>query len=152
MAAAATSAARARFPCNDFGDCIARRQMRASIRLTRGNRDCYKSLSAGARDLPPGAAHRKGTAVNKSELIDAIARHADISKASAGRALDATVNAIKGSLRKGDVVTLVGFGSFFVGRRTARQGRNPRTGATIKIRAAKVPKFRAGKALKDAVN
>ena len=60
--------------------------------------------------------------------------------------------AIKGSLRKGDVVTLVGFGSFFVGRRTARQGRNPRTGATIKIRAAKVPKFRAGKALKDAVN
>jgi DNA-binding protein HU-beta len=90
--------------------------------------------------------------VNKSELIDAIARHADISKAAAGRALDATVNAIKGSLRKGDVVTLVGFGSFHVGRRTARQGRNPRTGATIRIRAAKVPKFRAGKALRDAVN
>ena len=81
--------------------------------------------------------------MNKSELIDAIARHADISKAAAGRALDATVNAIKGSLKKGDIVTLVGFGSFFVGRRTARQGRNPRTGATIKIRAAKVPKFRA---------
>ena len=90
--------------------------------------------------------------MNKSELIDAIARHADISKASAGRALDATVNAIQSSLRKGDVVTLVGYGSFYVGRRTARAGRNPRTGATIKIRAAKVPKFRAGKALKDAVD
>lgn len=94
----------------------------------------------------------KGTIVNKSELIDAIARHADISKAAAGRALDATVNSIRGSLKKGDIVTLVGFGSFFVGKRTARQGRNPRTGAAIKIRAAKVPKFRAGKALKDAVN
>lgn len=90
--------------------------------------------------------------MNKSELIDAIARHADISKAAAGRALDATVNAIKTSLRKGDIVTLVGFGSFYVGRRAARQGRNPQTGAAIKIRAAKVPKFRAGKAMKDAVN
>jgi DNA-binding protein HU-beta len=90
--------------------------------------------------------------VNKTELIDAIARHADISKAAAGRALDATVNAIKGSLKNGEMVTLVGFGSFFVGHRSARQGRNPHTGATIKIRAAKVPKFRAGKALKDAVN
>ena len=83
--------------------------------------------------------------MNKSELIDAIAKHADISKAAAGRALDATVNSIKGSLKKGDIVTLVGFGSFYVGKRTARQGRNPRTGATIKIKAAKVPKFRAGK-------
>ena len=90
--------------------------------------------------------------MNKTELIDAIARHADISKAAAGRALDATVNAIKGSLKNGEMVTLVGFGSFYVGRRTARQGRNPRTGAAIKIRAAKVPKFRAGKALKDVVN
>jgi DNA-binding protein HU-beta len=90
--------------------------------------------------------------VNKSELIDAIAKHADISKAAAGRALDATVSSIKASLKKGGVVTLVGFGSFYVGKRTARQGRNPRTGDAIKIRAAKVPKFRAGKALKDAVN
>jgi DNA-binding protein HU-beta len=90
--------------------------------------------------------------VNKSELINAIARHADISKAAAGRALDATMSSITGSLRKGDIVTLVGFGSFYVGKRTARQGRNPRTGAAIRIRAAKVPKFRAGKALKDAVN
>ena len=90
--------------------------------------------------------------VNKSELIDAIARHADISKAAAGRALDATLGAIAGSLKRGDIVTLVGFGSFFVGKRTARAGRNPRTGEVIGIRAAKVPKFRAGKALKDAVN
>ena len=95
---------------------------------------------------------RKGTFVNKSELIDAIAKHADISKAAAGRALDATVNSIKASLKKGDIVTLVGFGSFYVGKRTARQGRNPRTGAAIRIKAAKVPKFRAGKELKDSVN
>jgi DNA-binding protein HU-beta len=94
----------------------------------------------------------RGTSVNKSELIDAIARHADISKAAAGRALEATMSAIRSSLKKGDGVTLVGFGSFYVGRRTARSGRNPRTGAAIRIRAAKVPKFRAGKALKDAVN
>ena len=90
--------------------------------------------------------------MNKSELIDAIAKHADISKAAAGRALEATVGAIRTSLKKGDVVTLVGFGSFYVGKRTARSGRNPRTGAAIKIRAAKVPKFRPGKALKDALN
>jgi DNA-binding protein HU-beta len=97
-------------------------------------------------------AHDRGSLVNKSGMIDAIAKHADISKAAAGRALDATLGAIRTSLRKGDVVTLVGFGSFYVGKRTARQGRNPRTGDAIRIRAAKVPKFRAGKALKDAVN
>ena len=86
------------------------------------------------------------------ERIDAIAKHADISKAAAGRALDATVNSIRGSLKKGDIVTLVGFGSFYVGKRTAREGRNPRTGAAIRIKAAKVPKFRAGKALRESVN
>jgi DNA-binding protein HU-beta len=90
--------------------------------------------------------------VNKSELIDAIARQADLSKAEAGRAVDAAVKVIKASLRKGNDVTLVGFGTFHVAKRTARVGRNPRTGASIKIRAAKVPKFRAGKALKDSVN
>lgn len=100
---------------------------------------------------PRGRTHQ-GTCVNKSEMIDSIARHADISKAAAGRALDAVVSSIKVSLRKGDVVTLVGFGSFFVGKRSARAGRNPRTNEPIRIRAAKVPKFRAGKALKDAVN
>jgi DNA-binding protein HU-beta len=90
--------------------------------------------------------------VNKSELIDAIADSADISKAAAGRALDAAVDAVKKALKKGDMVTLVGFGSFYVGKRAARTGRNPRTGASIKIKAAKVPKFRAGKGLKDAIN
>ncbi|MDP3686139.1 MAG: HU family DNA-binding protein [Sulfurimicrobium sp.] len=90
--------------------------------------------------------------MNKSELIDAIAKDADMSKAAAGRALDAAVAAVKGAMKKGDMVTLVGFGTFYVGKRAARNGRNPRTGATIKIKAAKTPKFRAGKALKDAIN
>lgn len=90
--------------------------------------------------------------MNKSELIDAIAKSADMSKASAGRALDAAISAVKTAMKKGDMVTLVGFGTFYIGKRAARNGRNPRTGATIKIKAAKIPKFRAGKALKDAVN
>ncbi len=90
--------------------------------------------------------------MNKSELIDQIAKSADISKAAAGRALDAAVGAIRTSLKRGGMVTLVGFGTFYVGKRAARSGRNPRTGASIKIKAARVPKFRAGKALKDAVN
>lgn len=89
--------------------------------------------------------------MNKSELIEAIAANADISKAAAGRALDATMDAVKKALKKGEMVTLVGFGSFYVGKRAARVGRNPRTGATIKLKAAKIPKFRAGKALKDTV-
>jgi DNA-binding protein HU-beta len=90
--------------------------------------------------------------VNKQELIDAIALSADISKAAAGRALDGAVTAIKTSLEKGQTVTLVGFGTFYVDERAARSGRNPRTGAAIRIKAAKVPKFRAGKELKDSVN
>ncbi|HTP95959.1 MAG TPA: HU family DNA-binding protein [Burkholderiales bacterium] len=90
--------------------------------------------------------------MNKAELIDAIAKAADISKAAAGRALDGALNAITASLKKGQSVTLVGFGTFTVGRRKARAGRNPRTGAAIKIAAAKVPKFRAGKELKSTVN
>mgnify|MGYP003385272858 CR=1 FL=1 len=89
--------------------------------------------------------------MNKSELIDAVAKSTDLSKAAAGRTLDATIEAIKKALKKGDLVTLVGFGTFYVGKRAARNGRNPRTGATIKIKAAKVPKFRSGKGLKDAV-
>jgi DNA-binding protein HU-beta len=95
---------------------------------------------------------KRGFNVNKSEMIDQIAKSADVSKAAAGRALDATVTAIKVSLKKGGMVTLVGFGTFYVGKRAARNGRNPRTGASIKIKAARVPKFRAGKALKDALN
>lgn len=89
--------------------------------------------------------------MNKSELIDAVALSADISKAAAGRALDGAMDAIKKALKKGEMVTLVGFGSFYAGKRAARTGRNPRTGAAIKISAAKVPKFRAGKGLKEAV-
>lgn len=90
--------------------------------------------------------------MNKSELIEAIAESAEISKASAGRALDGAMEAIKKALKKGDIVTLVGFGSFYTGKRAARTGRNPRTGENIKIKAAKVPKFRPGKSLKDALN
>jgi len=90
--------------------------------------------------------------VNKSELIDQVAKSADISKAAAGRAIDAAIAAIRGTLKKGGMVTLVGFGTFYVGKRAARSGRNPRTGAAIKIKAARVPKFRAGKELKDTVN
>ncbi len=95
---------------------------------------------------------KKGCRVNKSELIDAIAESADLPKAAAGRALDATLEAITGTLKGGDSVVLVGFGTFTVKDRAARTGRNPQTGAEIQIAAAKVPSFKAGKALKDAVN
>ncbi|NVJ61532.1 MAG: HU family DNA-binding protein [Gammaproteobacteria bacterium] len=90
--------------------------------------------------------------MNKSELIDAIASGADISKAAAGRALDATLDAITETLRKGDQVALVGFGTFSVKQRAARTGLNPQTKEKIQIPAATVPAFKAGKALKDAVN
>lgn len=90
--------------------------------------------------------------MNKTELIEHIALHADISKAAAARALESTIGAVKATLKKGDSVSLVGFGTFSVGERAARVGRNPRTGSAIKIDSAKVPKFRPGKALKDALN
>lgn len=90
--------------------------------------------------------------MNKNELIDAIAEEADLSKASAGRALDAAINAITGALTKQDTVSLVGFGTFSVKHRAAREGRNPRSGETIQIKASNAPGFKAGKALKDAVN
>ncbi|MDP5324423.1 MAG: HU family DNA-binding protein [Litorivicinaceae bacterium] len=90
--------------------------------------------------------------MNKAELIDAIAASAGLSKADAGKALDATLAAVTGALKGGDSVSLVGFGTFQVKERAARTGRNPQTGATIQIAAAKVPGFKAGKALKDAVN
>ena len=89
--------------------------------------------------------------MNKSELIEAIAQEAGISKAAAQTALDATTNAVTNALKKGDTVTLVGFGTFYVGERAERQGRNPKTGEPLTIAAAKTPKFRAGKALKDAL-
>jgi DNA-binding protein HU-beta len=90
--------------------------------------------------------------MNKAELIDAVAAAADLSKASATRALDAALDTITSALKDGDQVTLVGFGTFAVKARAARQGRNPRTGETIQIAASNVPGFKAGKALKDAVN
>ena len=90
--------------------------------------------------------------MNKSELIDAVADSADLSKASATQAVDAMLSAVSKSLKNGDQVTLVGFGTFLVRERAARTGRNPRTGDEIQIAAQKVPAFKAGKALKDAVN
>lgn len=90
--------------------------------------------------------------MNKAELIDAVAEGADISKAAATRAVDTIIEQITQSLKKGDQVTLVGFGTFAVKARAARTGRNPRTGETINIPASNNPSFKAGKALKDAVN
>ncbi|WP_113907341.1 nucleoid-associated protein HU-beta [Aliidiomarina celeris] len=90
--------------------------------------------------------------MNKSQLIDKIAADAELSKAAAGRALDSMINAVTEALKEGDQVALVGFGTFAVRERSARTGRNPQTGQTIQISAAKVPAFKAGKALKDAVN
>jgi len=90
--------------------------------------------------------------VNKQELIEAVAESADISKAAAGRAVDAVVAGISNALKGGDQVSLIGFGTFMVKERAARTGRNPRTGESIEIAAAKNPVFKAGKALKDAVN
>ena len=90
--------------------------------------------------------------MNKADFIGAVAAQAELSKADAGRAIDAMIEVVKKALKKGDSVSLVGFGTFQVRKRAARQGRNPRTGATIKIKASKIPSFKAGKALKDAVN
>jgi len=90
--------------------------------------------------------------MNKSELVAKIAEDADISKASAGRALDSLIDSITTELASGGDVALVGFGTYKVNDRAARTGRNPQTGAEIQIAAAKVPAFKAGKALKDAVN
>ena len=90
--------------------------------------------------------------MNKTELVEFIATQADLSQAKAAEAVDAFVEAVTTSLKKGKDVTLVGFGTFTISKRAARTGRNPQTGATIKIAASKAPKFRPGKSLKDAVN
>jgi DNA-binding protein HU-beta len=90
--------------------------------------------------------------VNKTEMIEHMAKYADISKAAAGRALEAFMMGVRTNLKKGSSETLVGFGTFAVTKRAARSGRNPRTGETIKIKSAKLPKFRPGKALKDSLN
>lgn len=90
--------------------------------------------------------------MNKTDLIDAVADKAGLSKADAGRAVDALLEVVTKALKKNDKVSLVGFGTFMVRKRSARKGRNPKTGAEIKIAASKTPAFKAGKALKDAVN
>ena len=90
--------------------------------------------------------------MNKGDLIESVAGKAGLSRADATRAVDAVVESITGALKSGGSVSLVGFGTFAVKARAARQGRNPRTGETIQIKASKVPGFKAGKGLKDAVN
>ena len=89
--------------------------------------------------------------MTKEELIERISKEVSLSKADAGRALNAIIDNILKALKKGEKLTLIGFGTFSVSKRKARIGRNPQTGATIKIAARKVPKFKAGKAFKDAV-
>ncbi len=89
--------------------------------------------------------------MNKSDLIEAVAEAADISKAAAGRAVDGMTDAIIAALKGGETVSLIGFGTFAVKERAARTGRNPKTGASIEIGASKTPSFKAGKALKDAI-
>jgi len=90
--------------------------------------------------------------MNKSDLVDTVAANSGLSKADAGRAVDGFTAAVTSALKKNDSVSLVGFGTFSVKHRAARDGRNPRTGETIKIKASNNPSFKAGKALKDAVN
>lgn len=90
--------------------------------------------------------------MNKTELIDQVAANAQVSKADASRVFNAFIDTITASLKKGEAVTIVGFGTFKVAQRAERSGRNPQTGETIKIPAAKTPRFSAGKPLKDAVN
>ena len=90
--------------------------------------------------------------MNKTELVAAVAGQADISKKDAEKALKAFVDVVTEEMKKGEKVQLVGFGTFEVSERAAREGRNPQTGKTMKIEACKAPKFKAGKALKDAVN
>lgn len=96
--------------------------------------------------------HVNGGKMNKSELIQAVAESVETPKAAAAKAVDAVIDSIKKALAEGDTVTLIGFGTFTVRDRAARVGRNPRTGKPINIKAAKVPVFKPGKALKDAVN
>jgi DNA-binding protein HU-beta len=89
--------------------------------------------------------------VNKTDLIEKVAKEADLSKAAAGRAVNAVFDGISGALSKGEDVGIVGFGTFSVSERPARQGRNPQTGKPIQIKATRVPKFKAGKNLKESV-
>jgi DNA-binding protein HU-beta len=102
--------------------------------------------------MKPIHLYLKDMKMNKNDLVTAVATATELSKADATSAVDAVFEAITGALKDGDTVQLVGFGSFGVTERAAREGRNPRTGETIKIAASKQPKFKAGKGLKDTVN
>ncbi|MCG6538791.1 HU family DNA-binding protein [Pseudomonas sp. KSR10] len=115
----------------------------------RGNLPQATGRDAAYTDHPTKSG---ATPVNKAELIEAIAASADVPKSTATRVLDAFTESVTNTLQNGDSVTLVGFGTFAVKERAARDGRNPQTGATIKISAAKLPGFKPGKSLKDAVN
>ncbi|MFD8421787.1 HU family DNA-binding protein [Streptomyces sp. NPDC059466] len=115
----------------------------------RGLRVC--AVQDGDGRQPPVYPERQVRGMNKTDLTVAIAESADISKAAAGKALDAVIDSITEALQKGDDVVLTGFGTFSVKERPERTGRNPQTGAAIKIEAAKVPGFKAGKGLTDAV-
>lgn len=128
--------------------------MEAEQACSARNRISSQTLLTGHRSRAnsPLNLQEWGARVNKSELIEHIAKQADISKAAAGRALEAVIGGVKTTLKKNGTVSLVGFGTFSVTKRAARAGRNPRTNEAIKIKSAKVPKFKPGKALKDAVN
>jgi DNA-binding protein HU-beta len=112
--------------------------------------DCL--VEGGIGDEGITGLNTEGMLMNKGDLIEVVADDAGLSKADATRAVDAVIGAITKALKAGKQVSLVGFGTFAVKTRAARQGRNPRTGETIQISASKVPGFKAGKALKDAVN
>jgi len=117
-----------------------------------GGSDYGMRRIAGSDYTHRGNISLRESIMNKGDFVGAVADAAELTKADAGRAVDAMIETIKKALKKGDDVTLVGFGTFSVRKRAARQGRNPQTGATIKIKASKNPAFKAGKALKDAVN
>ena len=121
---------------NSGVSCVAMRDIRIDISVFH---NVYNLTSSGG-------------IMNKSELIDAIAESAGLTKADAGRALDGFLGAVTGALSKGDSVALVGFGTYSVKERAERKGRNPQSGEEITIKAAKIPSFKAGKSLKDAVN
>jgi DNA-binding protein HU-beta len=140
-----------------MSDGQSRRHLLDRLALTAGadggcnRRDALAVPPARPYNIAPHAIDEGIPPVNKTDMIDHIATQADISKAAATRALDAFVGGVKTALKRGGSVSLVGFGTFTVTRRQARTGRNPRTKEPIKIKAAKVPKFRPGKALKDSL-
>jgi DNA-binding protein HU-beta len=135
-----------------LGSALPTRQKAILLSLTKRHLCRHEDGCAADDTRSTFNTDRQGALVNKTELIEHIAKNADISKAAATRALESTIGAIRTTLKKGGSVSLVGFGTFAVGKRAARTGRNPRTGDAIKIKAAKIPKFRPGKALKDALN